>query len=286
MIQGVESFKLVDGGLKGLEANTIELTYRGSFASVDNVKSRRSKLPVPVSLRDKVQALRYYFLSLTFHWHSNWTQRFLTEDHGCLQDIESSDEEYLRVVDLWDRTRINKVKVTENSIRLGGDIEVVDGKKMGLSTVAITEADNYDFYDTLYQKVNDICSDVISYMQSDEYSLEAAKKFLVEKYEGDVEEEQRIQGQDENLTRQEMIDVLENEGAIVMLSPEQEKKLTEGKEKKESVVSENKTDIGNERYEDVETQDENTYNGTEGDDQQEEEDEQKGEDDEPEEMAV
>jgi hypothetical protein len=263
MIQAINSFRLVRDGLGGLVADTMEIVYRGSFASVDTVKGRECKLPVPVDLKGKIGTLKYYFLSLTMHWNPDWTTRYLTEDQAGIIDMESNEKSYIHVLNLWDRTKIIGVKVKGDKFFINGAIEPVDGKVMGMSTVGVTEDDNCDFYNSAMELIGSICEDVIKHLQSDQFSLETAKLYLQDKFD-DEDEKNRIEGQDKDLTRQEMIDQLERDGAIIIPSMEMEKKLLSENDGG-SVVSENKSDLGSERFTEASEEEHSDFEDTDKD---------------------
>jgi len=156
----ITKFKLLGGGFSGIEVEAIEGIRQGKVMIMDHVKRTRG-LPLSKELIEEIQGLKYFFLNLTSHWIDPFNKYFDLNTY-ILSDIVISEETHKMITgqkllhDIWNHTKINGASIKSGGCIIMGEIEVVEGKKLGLATPFITEEDDVSFYVELMEKMNNI----------------------------------------------------------------------------------------------------------------------------------
>jgi hypothetical protein len=212
----VTKFKLLDGGHGGIVIDAKEYLSSGKYQIVDDVKRTR-RLKLSNELLNEVKKLKYFFLNLTGHWISPYAT-YYDQETRTVSDLNKDSSKAHRILkDLWNKTTITGATVKGQGFVLTGEIEVVDGKVIGLSTPFITEDDDLGFFTECVSTLNIIARGVNSFIRTHrlelESELEAVPKSLIEgKTDAEVMEilEEHLQKKGAIIMMQEGQDEIEN----------------------------------------------------------------------------
>ena len=211
----IDKFKLISGGMDGIEVWRTEPVKKGNIVSLDSVhRIRRVQLDRP--LRQKIQGLKYFFLHLTRHWISPYDKYFDNELMMPMKVPEGKAElpmGHRYLLELWNSSSITGVSIKEAGFVITGVVEVLDGKKIGLSTPFVTSDDDYHFFLEATGMINDICDEINKYLYSRLLPLqEAREEYMIENNLSTLSEDQ------ENALTEMLIQKLQDKGAIILMN--------------------------------------------------------------------
>jgi hypothetical protein len=224
----ISKFKLLDGGLSGVRIEAIEKMPHENMMFLDDVQRTR-KVPLSDDLRNKIQNLKYFYLNLTSHWISPFNNYFdLTEYKlGPLVEKDGKMPQGQSLLhDIWNHTKITGVTIKNGGFVLTGEIEVVEGKKIGIATPFITEQDDLSFYLDARKHIEDIMNDLSQALESRALPMPKDKQMAISF--GEDNEEAESMDMDE--LEQRFIDRLMEKGAIIMMNDDsfEHKAVTDG----------------------------------------------------------
>ena len=164
----ISKFKLRSGGIDGVTIHAIEKMPHENMMFLDEV-SRTRKVPISDSLRKKIQNLKYFYLNLTSHWISPYNKYFDLKEYEILPVVPVDDkipQGQTLLHDIWNKTSITGVTIKNGGFVITGEIEVVDGKKLGIATPFITEEDDLSFYMDAIKHIEDIMEELASAIET------------------------------------------------------------------------------------------------------------------------
>jgi hypothetical protein len=209
----VTKFKLVNGGLGGIEIKAKEFLGNGNMSIVDNVNRERKIMP-PDSLLKEIKKLKYYFLNITNHWIPPFNQNFDKETMTILSSpAEGTGKSYEILKSLWQKTNITGASTKDSGFVITGEIEVLENKKMGLSTPHITVEDDLGFFLECVNVLNNISNEISSFISSYTIPIEQAKQTL---------SQEEMEGKSEDEIMETFMDYAQKRGMIVMMSSDQD----------------------------------------------------------------
>lgn len=235
----ITNFKLIRNGYQGLSVKGPETIQKKQGTCVDKV-SRERNTPIPDTLREKINGLKYHFLMLTGHWDPDW-DKYVRKDKSDIVDKSMPEESYKRLLDLWQKTRVQGLYMSSNKISLIGSIEVLEGKPMWVTTSKADPEDDINF-EELEEKVFDVLERIKIFLQSDKLEMMSPHQYAL-----DFLTEEEVNGMDDVQKEQFMKTKLEEKGYMIFepdnlvegntnetadAAPESlEEKVTIGKEK-------------------------------------------------------
>ena len=158
----ISKFKILDGGLSGVRIESIEKMPHENMMFLDDVQRTR-KVPLSDELRNKIQNLKYFYLNLTSHWISPFNNYFDLSEYklGPLVEKDGKMPQGQSLLhDIWNHTKITGVTIKNGGFVITGEIEVVEGKKIGIATPFITEEDDLSFYLDARKHIENIMNDL------------------------------------------------------------------------------------------------------------------------------
>ena len=213
----IDKFKLIAGGIEGIEVWRTEPVKKGNIVTLDQVHRIR-RIQIDKSLREDIQGLKYFLLQLTRHWIPPFNNYF---DLGTMRPLPFPDSDvkgpHKILKSLWNDTMVTGVSVKVDGFVITGTIESVPDKKMGISTPFITSEDDIGFYFDAIEKIEHVADQINKYLYSrllpieearEQYMLENKKESMTEQEESDLIEK--------------LIDKFQEKGAIVLMSDQQD----------------------------------------------------------------
>lgn len=249
----IDKFKLIAGGIEGIEVWRTEPVKKGTLISMDQVHRTR-KVQIDKPLREKIQKLRYFFLCLTRHWMSPFDKYFNSETLEPMplapkDGVLPVGQELLK--SLWNDTAITGVSVKEAGFVITGTIECIEGKKMGVSTPFITSEDDFHFYMETMELINEIGDEINKYLYSRLLPIEDAKEqYMLENNLKSLDESQI------NALTEELITRFQEKGAIILMNSEDDVDALEAPAEGAVTLHQNKAVIAKGRYEEMQGMDE------------------------------
>lgn len=220
--------KLVNGGMKGLEATYQQSAERGDYIFNDDHKST-FKAPVPKHLLDLFAKLKEHFVYICRFDSNNGTKEAIEITGVC-----SNGSSHFIIT--------AKVKTFGNTT-------------FGVSTPKITEDKEYNGFDSVIEIINDIYDGVTKYINDKEV---ADNKQIVMGF-SEAEEDISVLSDSEAADRAR--EYLEKQGAIVMMEDDYDKEvdeeassetINETKEQTEEGVIEERESVGASTVEEAE----------------------------------
>ena len=212
----ITEFKLFKKGYMGVEAQ-IKAFYESpeDGRTIVESGSRSRSLPIGEMLRKEIKKLKYSYLVLTGHWIQPFNDRFDTEkmEPRVPGEGESYDGPWQVLIDLWQKTVITGAKITpEREFLIKGYLEIIDKKPVNITTPQINMTDDFLFFDDTINMLNNISKGIIEYFTVG-HILEQPRSTLKEL--AGYEEEQINERTDEEIEEQ-LIEILESKGAIIL----------------------------------------------------------------------
>jgi len=212
----ITEFKLFKKGYMGVEAQ-IKAFYESPEDGRTIVEggSRSRSLPIGEMLRKEINKLKYSYLVLTGHWIQPFNDRFDTEkmEPRVPREDESYDGPWQVLIDLWQKTVITGAKITpDREFLIKGYLEIIDKKPVNITTPQINMTDDFSFFDDTINMLNSISKGIIEYFTVG-HILEQPRNTLKEL--AGYEEEQINELTDEEIEEQ-LIEILESKGAIIL----------------------------------------------------------------------
>lgn len=157
----ISKFKLINSGSTGVIIEAVEGVEKDNIMLLDQV-NRTRQYGLPDELKDKIVALKYFYLNLTHHWITPYNTYFdLTTykiaDYSLSKEIPST---FLLLQTLMNHTKITGVTVKNGGFCISGEIESVEGKPVGVVTPSVTEEDDVSFFIEAMDKINEILNDL------------------------------------------------------------------------------------------------------------------------------
>ena len=242
----ISKFKLRSGGLDGVIIEGIEKMPHENMMYLDDV-SRTRKVPLSDELREKIQNLKYFYLNLTSHWIPPFNKYFDVKEYKLLPIVLVNDQVpqgQSILHDIWNHTKITGVTIKNGGFVLTGEIEVVEGKKLGIATPFITEEDDLSFYMDAIKKIEDIMEDLSSAIETRALPMPKDKAQMMISF-GEKPEDVESLSMDE--IEQKLMNRLIEKGAIIMMdeSSFQHKEIGDGSSKSTLNTNTKSIDSGN-----------------------------------------
>lgn len=240
----IDKWKLIAGGIEGIEVWRTEPVKKGNLVTLDQVHRVR-KIQIDKSLRESIQGLKYYFLQLTRHWIAPFNNYFDKEHMKPLPfPVEDVKAPHKILKSLWNDTAITGVSVKSEGFVITGTIESVPDKKIGLATPFITSEDDFGFYMEAIEMIEKISDEINKYLYSRLLPIEEAKEqYMLENKKTSLSEDE------ENELIEKLIDKFQEKGAIVIMSDDNEMEALEAPGEPEVVLHKSKTVINKEGVE-------------------------------------
>lgn len=228
----ISKFKLRSGGLDGVIIEGIEKMPHNNMMYLDDV-SRTRKVPLSDELRDKIQNLKYFYLNLTSHWIPPFNKYFDLKEYKLLPIVLVNDQVpqgQSILHDIWNHTKITGVTIKNGGFVITGEIEVVEGKKLGVATPFITEEDDLSFYMDAIKKIEDIMEDLSNAIETRALPMPKDKAQMMISF-GEKPEDVESLSMDE--IEQKLVNRLIDKGAIIMMDENafQHKEIGDGSSK-------------------------------------------------------
>lgn len=204
----IMKFKLLNGGLDGIELEAKEYLASGKFQIVDDVKRTR-RIMLSDELIDEVKKLKYFFLNLTGHWIPPFNSYYDAEAKKILPIGDEPSKAHLLLKDLWNKVTVTGAKANGEGFLLTGKIEAVEGKQMGLSTVFVTSDDDIGFFTEAMQVLDDVAVGISEYIRTQAIPIEEAKQKVPKKL---------IEGKTDEEIGQIAAEYMMKNGAIIMMN--------------------------------------------------------------------
>ena len=242
----ITKFKLRAGGFDGVTVEGIEKMPHENMMYLDDVLRTR-KVPISDELREKIQNLKYFYLNITSHWIAPYNKYFDLKEYKLLPLTMVNDQipqGQTLLHDIWNHTKITGVTVKNGGFVITGEIEVVDGKKIGLSTPFITEEDDLSFYMDAIKKIEDILEDLSSAIETRALPMPKDKAQMMISF-GENAEEMESLSMDE--IEQKIVNRLIDKGAIIMMDENafSPKEISDGSSKAKLNTNTNSIDSNN-----------------------------------------
>jgi len=253
----ITKFKLISSGVGGIEVQAIEGIRQKNMIILDHV-TRVRELPIPKPILEKINSLKYFYLNLTSHWIEPYNKYFDLNKYEILPPEKNASDGKMPkaqqlLYDIWNHTRITGATVKSGGFVITGDIEVVEGKKIGIPTPFITEEDDVSFYIMTMEKIDSIMNEISDYLTSHALPEHVDKDMMLALGARIVEDERLTDDQME----ERLLDRFIEKGIIVMVDSESSEKhetklhtgtgvidsdkmeeVTEEKEEEEEIVNE------------------------------------------------
>jgi hypothetical protein len=228
----ISKFKLRSGVLDGVIIEGIEKMPHENMMYLDDV-SRTRKVPLSDELRDKIQNLKYFYLNLTSHWIAPFNKYFDVKEYKLLPIVYVNDQipqGQTLLHDIWNHAKITGVTIKNGGFVLTGEIEVVEGKKLGIATPFITEEDDLSFYMDAIKKIEEIMEDLSNAIETRALPMPKDKAQMMISF-GEKPEDVESLSMDE--IEQKLMNRLIEKGAIIMMdeSSFQHKEISDGSSK-------------------------------------------------------
>lgn len=242
----ISKFKLRSGGLDGVIIEGIEKMPHNNMMYLDDV-SRTRKVPLSDELRDKIQNLKYFYLNLTSHWIPPFNKYFDLKEYKLLPIVLVNDQVpqgQSILHDIWNHTKITGVTIKNGGFVITGEIEVVEGKKLGVATPFITEEDDLSFYMDAIKKIEDIMEDLSNAIETRALPMPKDKAQMMISF-GEKPEDVESLSMDE--IEQKLVNRLIDKGAIIMMDENafQHKEIGDGSSKSTLNTNTNSIDSNN-----------------------------------------
>ncbi len=214
-VMKIDKFKLISGGIEGIEVWRTEPVKKGNLITIDQVRRVR-RIQIDKSLRESIQGLKYYFLQLTRHWiapYNNYFDKYTMKPMLFPKDDVKAPHKILKV--LWNDTSITGLSVKNDGFVITGTIESIPDKKIGISTPYITSEDDIGFYMEAMEKIEKIGEEINKYLYSRLLPIEEAREqYMLENKKTSITE-----AEDEALI-EKLVQKFQEKGAIVIMSDE------------------------------------------------------------------
>lgn len=221
----ISSFKLINGGYSGVTVKAVEPVAQGNMTVLDNV-NRERPYPLPDDLRNKIQDMKYFFLNLTGHWIEPFNRYFDGAEYKVIPQPEGVEppKGYFIMQNILNHTKVTGVTIKNSGFCMMGEIETVEGKKMGVTTPFVNETDDVAFFIEAMDRIAVIMDDLSGVIRSNKAlpfnATEVVKSIGIKSEDAS------------QMTEQEMIDMvienLQDRGAIIMMSSDGNNMLSEG----------------------------------------------------------
>jgi hypothetical protein len=210
----INGFKLVDFGRKGIKITTEENVVKDGMTIVDEVERHR-QVPVPDSLRKKIQELKKVFMQICMYWVPEFD--VLWDGDVCEPRIVNKmDREYERLVHLLQCIQINGVKIVGNRFMIMAQITVSDNGQVISPTVPLLGPDDSIFYDETWEKIMEIKKEIKSYLDSAKLNIDA-KQYLLPLYS---KNEDDLNNMTDAEAEKQAIELLQDKGFVVISGEE------------------------------------------------------------------
>ena len=170
----IMKFKLLNGGKDGIEIEAKEYLASGKFQIVDDVKRTR-RIMLSDELLLEIKKLKYFFLNLTGHWIPPYTNYYDAESRILLPLAAEGGKAQRLLKDLWNKVVVTGAKANGEGFLLTGTIEVIEGKKMGLSTPFVTSDDDLGFFTEAMEVLDKVAKGIADYVHTQAIPIEEAK---------------------------------------------------------------------------------------------------------------
>ena len=250
----IDKFKLIAGGMGGMEIWRTEPVRKNDVVTLDRVHRKRD-VPIDKPLREKVQKLKYFYLLLTRHYMSPFDKYMDHENKSPLpiKDMDSIPQGQLLLKHLWNDTAITGVSMKDDGFVITGSIESLDGKKIGISTPYVTAEDDYAFYSEAIDFIHEISREINKYLYSNLLPLhDAREKYMLE---NDLKS---LTKEDEDKLTEMLIDRLHEKGAIVIMGSDEnipDALAPVGRESEDLVVHHSRNNLTHGRFDDGQQED-------------------------------
>lgn len=224
-------FKLLNGGKDGIEIEAKEYLASGKFLIVDDVKRTR-RIMLSDELLLEVRKLKYFFLNLTGHWIPPYTNYYDSEGRTLLPLNEAGGKAQRLLKDLWNKVVVTGGKASDEGFLLTGTIEVIEGKKMGVSTVFVTADDDLGFFTEAMEVLNKVAIGIANYISTQAIPIEEAKLAVPANM---------IEGKTDAEIGEIAVEYLMDRGAIIIMNGANEQDELQGSSEKTEVHKSTKT---------------------------------------------
>lgn len=240
----INSIKVIDAGRKGIEVSMIDPTIsKGKTVNDEKIIVRPT--PIPNKIKSSIARVQIYYLTLTGYFLPEYAKFVDYETGGLDETVKAeTDEEkthYKNLVELLDKTRITSIKTEGKSqFIISGFIEIIGRRGCSVTTPLMKTNDemHFDrFFDCL-DTIESIFVDCKEHVVSSDVEMQDAKQFMLD-FAENLKDDKRedmldlINNSDENQLSEQMIEILEKKGCIVIPPVVNEEPAEEKEEKKD-----------------------------------------------------
>lgn len=234
-------FRLKKNGLQ-LEYTTYEPMKKGTLTMNGEVK-RKSPFPPTHDVLVQVDRLRYFFAKACGMWYDGFDE-FIGSDFKIGPSEGKDFVEFTKANNTLEAIHIDQVKIGD-SYKIGASVESMNGKYIHTITPNITEND--EIFDQLNEVMGQVLETMKEFIKDSKYDIRKEAYDIV--FRSIQNKEERLEVMN-NMTERDIllsaIEIFENKGAMLMMSPELDKEIMDmrkEKELEESVGKSNGLDI-------------------------------------------
>jgi hypothetical protein len=162
----IRKVKMHGKGLSGIEVHYVNDVRR---SGLDVIRTNQSKdpIPVPIGIRDEMQKLKFYFMLLMMQMTQE-DEVFLNELATGFSDDEISESDMERYREF--KVKSQRIYVIQyelddsNSCSITADIEMLEEKIKGITTVKVSVDDDFPRYYDMVRVIRDISKKVEEYV--------------------------------------------------------------------------------------------------------------------------
>ena len=152
----ITGFKLLKGGIGGIEVTGVELVDSGASKVMfkDDV-TRIRRFPLSVPLRNAIAALNYPFLVGTEYWQKSYV-KFMREDFSRpnRDDKFIGDPTFVELVSFWDACKMNKCTFEKGMYKMTGEFDFdISTVKAVVSIASGDDNSLYSFVEETLQSI-------------------------------------------------------------------------------------------------------------------------------------
>ena len=209
----ITKVELRDNGINGLivsgtktalkEEGTVFIDYNDTH-----------KVPVPIELRNKIQAFKPYMaIVLNAGVEAHVREAFSSE---------TRDVSNVSITNFLDSLTITKVSKNDDIFRIAGKICNLDNQTIGLSTSAIGPETEYTIYDELCDLFDEVKSLTKDYAESAKLVKMEPRQYMLDLFHNDQDQQANVSAMTDSEVEAAMIHKLEEKGHIILSPPQEE----------------------------------------------------------------
>lgn len=220
----IQKFKLIDGGLSGIEVEGIESSQKEDNTTVLVDSRKKYHVPVPSDITQLVQALKYYLLELCQLLPANADNFFEENKYRKMRDYDKTMDRhwYAHVEALVRACTITGFSFRDKIIIVTGKMRGMEDSVYALNSGAFnTETIAKDaFEEDLIEVVSEIRKEIRSFVEDARIRKMNSRQYLLNLFEKDEKKADQVRAMTDEETQAEQVKILEQKGWIVFKGEE------------------------------------------------------------------